>query len=112
MKGAIEYQERRDGAATLIRLAGALDEASAKAIESRLLGAVEDADDEVRLDLSGITFVDSTGLGLLVRAARCAMREDKAFAVVQLSDVMEAQFERARLRALLVGSERTSQATT
>ena len=100
----LEYRERRDGATATICLSGALDEESARQVEPQVLGAVEDdAVDDLRLDLGGITFVDSTGLGLLVRIARRAIRHEKDFSVVALSEVIEAQFERARLRALLVG---------
>ena len=104
MNGSIEFSERREGGTVTIRLAGALDEEAARAIESRLFAVIEDdAVDQVCLDLGGITFVDSTGLGLLVRTARRAIREEKSFTVAELSDVMESQFERARLRALMVG---------
>lgn len=100
----LEYLERRDGATATICLSGALDEDSARQVESRVLAMVEDDSvDDLRLDLGGITFVDSTGLGLLVRTARRAIRCEKDFSVVSLSEVIEAQFERARLRALLVG---------
>jgi anti-anti-sigma factor len=56
---------------TVIPLCGELDTDSANALRARLAQASIDFDGEaVTLDMSGVTFIDSTGLGILVGATR------------------------------------------
>lgn len=61
--------DRRDGGATEIRLNGELDLASAPALDVALGKAIE-AGGEVVLDFERCTFIDSTGISIVVRGAR------------------------------------------
>jgi anti-anti-sigma factor len=57
--------------AALIVLAGELDHGSADALRTRLAQAgMAFEGEEITVDLSGVTFIDSTGLGVLVGATR------------------------------------------
>ncbi len=69
----------------LITVAGELDLGSADAVREALTDAVGSIDvDAVLVDLQGLTFLDSTGIGVLVAAWRSAsdsgkrLRVDKA----------------------------------
>lgn len=55
-------------------LAGELDLVSAPGLEARL-ERLRAADVAVRLDLSKLTFMDSTGLSLIVRTVKAARRD-------------------------------------
>jgi anti-anti-sigma factor len=55
-------------------LKGEVDAASVLAIERALFTYLEDSDGEALIDCSGLTFVDSTGLTMLVRVKRAAGR--------------------------------------
>ncbi|MDL4815277.1 STAS domain-containing protein [Actinomadura opuntiae] len=55
---------------TVIALSGELDIASAPSLRERLRAALADAGPRVVIDLSGVTFCDVSGLGLLVGARR------------------------------------------
>jgi anti-sigma B factor antagonist len=52
----------------VIGLCGELDLANAEALESELGRALSDGDCQVVVDMSELTFIDSTGLALLVAA--------------------------------------------
>ena len=59
--------EHRDGVVR-IRLAGELDLAFESIVERALQEAVSKAQTEIVVDLSGLDFMDSTGLSVLLRA--------------------------------------------
>lgn len=61
----------QDGAAwPVVRLRGEVDLANADALEQVAEDAVTNRDHGLVLDLSGVTFLDSTGLRLVFRLAR------------------------------------------
>lgn len=69
----IAVDQPGDGPA-VVRLRGEMDVANAGAVSACLNGLL-DAGADVVIDLSGLQFIDSTGLGVLVRAGGRA-RED------------------------------------
>ena len=70
-----------NGGALLVALAGELDLATAPQLEAELLRAA-DASQDVTIDLAGLSFFDSTGLTLLLRAAERARDGAGALALV------------------------------
>jgi anti-anti-sigma factor len=60
---------------------GALDLATSDAVESALRSALDDGSG-VRLDLSEVTFLDSSGMRGVLRAFRLAQERDAVFEVV------------------------------
>jgi anti-sigma B factor antagonist len=59
--------DRTDGA-TVVRLAGELDLYNAAAVRDALLECCAEAPDRLIVDLSGVKFIDSTALGVLIEA--------------------------------------------
>ncbi len=66
--------DSRDGGGTAIRVAGELDISSAPELDEALDEALT-AGGEVTIDLEGCTFIDSTGISVIVRAARRLVEE-------------------------------------
>jgi len=64
------------------RLAGEIDFTSAGAVQSTLLAMVLPGGGTVIADLSQVTFLDSSGLGMLVQAHRTATERDTRLLVV------------------------------
>jgi len=64
------------------RLSGEIDFTSAGPVQSTLLGMILPGGGNVVADLSGITFVDSSGLGVLVQAHRTARDRENRLVVV------------------------------
>jgi anti-sigma B factor antagonist len=69
------------GGHRVVRVLGALDLATSDAVESALRSALEEGA-AVRLDLSHVTFLDSSGMRGVLRAYRLAEERDAVFEVV------------------------------
>ena len=66
--GGLTIRSERDGAVHTITLSGELDLATAASVDAEL-GRVEAGDaPSIVLDLSGLSFMDSTGVRLLINA--------------------------------------------
>jgi len=72
--------EERDGA-VVVRLAGELDLYNADRVREPLLDAAARDVDRLIVDLSELSFIDSTGLGVLIEA-RGRMANRRAFMLV------------------------------
>ena len=72
--------EERDGA-VVVRLAGELDLYNAHVVRKELIGAAEHGPERLIVELSGVTFIDSTGLGVLIEA-RTRLANPRAFLLV------------------------------
>ena len=71
----------RDGLA-LVTAAGEIDAATAETLSTAVIGALEDGYPRVVVDFAQVTFIDSTGLGVLVKAHRTAVARNAEFGVV------------------------------
>jgi anti-sigma B factor antagonist len=69
--------ERNDGA-VIVKLGGELDLYNAHVVRDTLLEACAEAPDRLVVDLSGVKFIDSTALGVLIEA-RTRMANRRAF---------------------------------
>ena len=68
--GEIRIGSEIDGTSCVILVEGELDHASAGDLERALKAAEKSDSAQIVLDLSGLTFIDSTGLALLVDAVK------------------------------------------
>lgn len=68
----------RNGDAVVVRLAGELDLYNAQTVRNALSEAVAEEPQRVVVDLSGVEFLDSTALGVLVEA-RAKLPDRRAF---------------------------------
>jgi len=68
----------RNGAATVVHLAGELDLYNAHAVREALIQCTEESPDRLVIDLSGVKFIDSTALGVLIEA-RTRMTNRRGF---------------------------------
>lgn len=66
----------------LIAIAGEIDISNADALRDRIDLALEQPTAKVALDFAGVTYIDSTGIGVLVGAAHHAAEREKGFEVV------------------------------
>ena len=64
--------ETRPSGAAVVTLSGRLDLLSAGEVKQQLTKAVADGRKKLVVDLSGVTFVDSSGLGALISGLKAA----------------------------------------
>lgn len=67
--GPLKLRVTQHGETCEVQLSGELDLANAGAVERELQAALADGSGRVVLDLGDLTFIDSTGIALLVTAA-------------------------------------------
>jgi anti-anti-sigma factor len=80
-----EMTERREGETAVLALSGELDLATVGTVERRLAELREEGQATV-LDLDRLTFMDSTGIRLLLSACQEAARDGWGFAVTRGSE--------------------------
>lgn len=88
--------ETRD-AGVVIELAGELDLATGPIVEEAIADAEATGPPLLVLDLSGLTFMDSTGLRIVLAADAAARREARLLAVVRGPDPVHRVFLMALL---------------
>jgi anti-sigma B factor antagonist len=96
----LEIVDSTDGKATA-RLSGDLDIVTSEEVKRDLAQLIDDGHDELALDLSGVGFVDSSGLGVLVAVHRHAQSQGAAFVVRSVPPQVQRLFEITRLGDLL-----------
>ena len=86
--GALTIRSRRDADAHVLALYGDLDVASASDVEAALVAIETTARpaDSVIVDLRGLTFIDSTGLRLLIEASNRAQTATYRLRLLQPKD--------------------------
>lgn len=87
----------RNGDVTRLILAGELDLACARELETALVGAEEGRPSRLVLDLRDLRFMDSTGLRLFLSADDRARREERRLTIVRGPDPVDRVFRIARL---------------
>lgn len=78
----LRWETARKGADVEVMLEGELDLASSGNLEDALMRLEDDAPPLITLDLSGVTFIDSTGLSTLINADGRARKADRALQIV------------------------------
>lgn len=75
-----ETSERADG--VHVQLTGELDISSSSGVESRLLELEQGAPVQLILDLRRVSFIDSTGLSMIINADGRAKKAGRRFTIV------------------------------
>jgi anti-sigma B factor antagonist len=66
----VSFDETEEGDAAVLVVRGEVDLSSAPQLRQRLLGLATGGPRTVVVDLTGVSFIDSTGLGVLVSALK------------------------------------------
>ena len=86
-----------DAAATILAVEGEIHVSTAPEFSELLNRAVDDGQIRLVLDLSGVAFIDSTGLSVLLNALRRVTRAGGAMALVCSNPTVLRLFEITRL---------------
>jgi anti-anti-sigma factor len=93
----LETSAREQGAAVILALTGELDISSAERVEAELERIEAGGPAPLVLDLSGLQFMDSTGLRIVVGAETRARRRGGRFVVVRGPEAVQRIFRITRL---------------
>ena len=94
--GPFEMVERRSGDATIVALSGELDFGTADAVQARL-AELRDAGVPTVLDLDALSFMDSTGIRLVLTACEDAERGSWSFRVTRGSERVQRVLAAAKV---------------
>jgi anti-sigma B factor antagonist len=85
-------ESRNTGDTTWVRPAGELDLDTASQLDQELFAVREGGADRIVLDMRALTFMDSTGLRLVIRWDTDAREQGFAFAIVPGPEVVQRVF--------------------
>ena len=92
--GELGVRTEANGNAIVVRAFGEIDFASADQLYVELCRAHADGASAIALDLSEVTFIDSTGLGVLMKAVALSSENGKRFSIrPQLSAAVRRTLE-------------------
>lgn len=82
----VEIATSASGTATVVAVTGELDVYTAPDLEVALNDLIQQGRSELVIDLSGVEFLDSTGLGVMVKALKWAREAGGSLRVVATAD--------------------------
>jgi anti-sigma B factor antagonist len=91
--GLLEVREERTGGAMTLAIEGELDLATAPQVREPLEAAIEAGTKQIVIDMLGCGFIDSTGLGVLLHAAKRLEEDGGAMALVCVDDQIKRLLE-------------------
>src|SRR5690348_17002595 len=94
-------RSERHAGVDVLAISGDLDLATKRSARSALQRALAGADQALVLDLSGIEFLDSTGLSVLIHTASEARATQRGFALVLPPGVARQTVEIAHIDAVV-----------
>ncbi len=97
----LELDAREDEGVAILALSGELDISSAPRVEGELSRLESREPSALVLDLSGLRFMDSTGLRIVVSADARAREQGRRFAVVRGPESVQRIFRITRLEERL-----------
>ena len=102
-RSPVPFEARIDAAddGTLLTLVGELDVACEEAFERAVAEALAESPGDLQVDLSELSFIDSSGLRFLIELWKRSEKEGFAFSVVQGTGVVRRTFQIAGLDRLL-----------
>lgn len=103
------YEVRSEGDTTVVALSGDVDLDSSPKVRSVLLESVGQKRG-VLVEMSAVSYIDSSGIASLVEAYQSARRESTLFALVAVSDAAMRVLELARLDQVFAIHESVSDA--
>lgn len=85
----LEISVRHESDKAVVTLAGEIDIGTAPRLTAAVEDALESNPVRVELDMSGVTFCDSQGLGTLVVLNRAATRSRSVLVLAELTDFLD-----------------------
>ena len=78
----LDVKLERDGAMCVISLSGEVDVYTSPSFKDRLVSAIDEGCTRIVVDLEGVDFIDSSGLGVLVSGLRRVKENDGSIRLI------------------------------
>lgn len=92
----MKYQQREHGPYTILELAGEVDLSCSPDARREILAVINNGRN-LLVDLSGVTYIDSSGVASLVEGYQAARKNQLRFGLLAVSDAAMNVFKLARL---------------
>lgn len=102
---ALEITESEPDGNVLIAAKGEVDLGSAPKLRDAILKAVKKSKDQVAVDLSGVGYMDSSGVATLVEGLKACREPGKSFALVAPSGPVMKVLQLSRLDSVFTIKE-------
>lgn len=93
----LDVSARREPDATIVTLGGEVDLRTSPQLRNTFLELLDTKPPRIIIDLSGVSYVDSSGVGTIVELKRRAMRSGSDVILVGLQTRVRSVFEITRL---------------
>ena len=93
----LEVRAEHEQDATILYLSGGIDLRTSPRLRATFLDLIDEKPARIILDLSGVSYVDSSGVGTMVELKRRAMRYQSPVVLVGLQNRVRSLFEITRL---------------
>ena len=94
---ALKIEHEVSGGGTVVSVAGDVDLYTSPDLRDAILKAIPKAAGRVAVNLSGVNYIDSSGVATLVEGLRSARKFDKGFVLVAPSPAVKQVLELAKL---------------
>ena len=101
MQPELEVEVTQEGATTTVAVRGEIDLLTTVRLNRELESVADAAPEWLRIDLSQVTFMDTTGVAVLLKARRRALETGCRFTVKAASPTIQRLLEITGLTALL-----------
>ena len=92
-----DLETEREGSSALVRIRGDLDLQVVERVTEAVAALESDAPELIVIDLSRLTFMDSSGMGVIAAAHARAREAGRRFAIVRPPAGVRQAFDRTRL---------------
>ncbi len=96
----MEILEKAKDNVVVIKLEGRLDASTATSVKGKIDAVIEGKSRNLVIDMGGISFIDSSGLGTLVGSLRTINKAGGDIKISSLQDQVRSVFELTRLHHL------------
>ncbi len=97
----IHFEQRVVPEGTVLSVCGEIDDFTAQELRLRLQHLRQRSSGTIQLDLAGLLYVNSTGVGVLAQTWRAMQREGRPFLLVATPEPVRSLFRALALERLL-----------
>lgn len=93
----MEVRAEQSGSVSIVAVEGDVDLNSSRSLQTQLRESLGSSPDKLIVDLSGVPYMDSSGVATLVEAMQLSRKKHTKLVLCAMSDKVQSIFEIARL---------------